>query len=92
MTKFKVDQKARTKPKKAELEVVRANISDFVANNSYRLEDWLDEIYHRDGPRVALAAFTGLLEFSVPKLARQEHTGEDGGPVELSISWSTDEQ
>lgn len=92
MTKFKAEQKPRGRPKKPELEAVRANIADFVANNSYKLEDWLDEIYHRDGPRVAISVFTGLLEFSVPKLARQEHTGEDGGPVELSISWSTEDQ
>ncbi len=90
MTKFKVNHGKGGRPPKAELQKVRQNIADFVGRNSYKLEEWLDEIYVRDGPKVAYSCFTDLLEFYVPKLARQEHTGADEGPVELSIKWSTD--
>jgi|GEM_PF-603256 len=32
-------------------------------------------------PAKAFALFTNLIEFSVPKLARTEVTGKDGGPI-----------
>jgi len=90
MAKFKAAHGKGGRPPKTELQAVRTNLADFIANNSHKLEEWLDEIYHRDGPKVAFDKFTDLLEFYVPKLARQEHTGADEGPVELSIKWSTD--
>jgi len=90
MTKFKAEHGKGGRPPKAELQAVRTNLADFIGKNSNKLELWLDEIYERDGPKVAFACFTDLLEYYVPKLARQEHTGADEGPVELSIKWSTD--
>ncbi len=90
MTKFKVNHGKGGRPPKPELQKVRKNLAEFISTNSHKLEDWLDEIYERDGPKVAFDKFTDLLEFYVPKLARQEHTGADEGPVELSIKWSTD--
>lgn len=90
MAKFKAAHGKGGRPPKTELQAVRTNLADFIGNNAHKLELWLDEIYERDGPKVAMASFTNLLEFYVPKLARQEHTGADEGPVELSIKWSTD--
>lgn len=90
MTKFKVNHGRGGRPPKPELQKVRKNLAEFISTNSHKLEEWLDEIYERDGPKVAFDKFTDLLEFYVPKLARQEHTGADEGPVELSIKWSTD--
>jgi hypothetical protein len=62
-------------------------IASFIDGNSERLNGWLDEVYERDGPRAAFQCFSDLIEYHVPKLARNEVTGPDEGPVELVISW-----
>jgi hypothetical protein len=59
----------------------REAIARFVDGNAERLNGWLDEIEAQDGAKAAFACFTDLLEYHVPKLARHEHTGKDGGPV-----------
>jgi len=69
-------------------EAARAAIASFVDGNSDRLQSWLDEIYQEGGAKEAFKAFSDLLEYHVPKLARTEVTGQDEGPIELSISWS----
>ena len=69
-------------------EAARAAIATFVDGNSDRLQQWLEEIYLEGGAKEAFKAFSDLLEYHVPKLARTEVTGKDEGPVELSISWS----
>lgn len=65
----------------------REMIASFVDGNSERLGKWLDEVYEQDGPRAAFSCFSDLLEYHVPKLARNELSGADEGPVELVISW-----
>ena len=62
-------------------------IASFIDGNADRLNGWLDEVYERDGPRAAFQCFSDLIEYHVPKLARNEVTGPDEGPVELVISW-----
>jgi hypothetical protein len=46
-----------------------------------QVQGWIDQVAGTD-PKGALAAFTALLEFGVPKLQRTELTGEGGGPVQ----------
>ena len=65
----------------------REMIAGFIDGNADRLNGWLDEVYDRDGPRAAFQCFSDLIEYHVPKLARNEVTGPDEGPVELVISW-----
>jgi hypothetical protein len=59
----------------------REAIARFVDGNSHRLNRWLDEIEQNDGPKAAFQCFTDLIEYHVPKLARHEHTGKDGGAI-----------
>lgn len=70
----------------------REAIARFVDGNSDRLQGWLDELAadEKHGPKAALDAFMGLLEYHVPKLARTEHVGDGGGPVETVITWQNE--
>lgn len=65
----------------------KEKIAEFVDGNSECLSKWLQEVYEQDGPRAAFGCFLDLIEYHVPKLARNELTGADEGPVELVISW-----
>jgi hypothetical protein len=58
-----------------------------VDGNADRLQEWLDEVHDRDGPLAAIKCFSDLIEYHVPKLARNEMTGKDEGPVELVVKW-----
>lgn len=69
----------------------REAIARFVDGNAERLNEWLEEIYAQDGPKAAFNCFTDLLEYHVPKLARHEHTGEDGAPLQVNIVRFTDD-
>jgi hypothetical protein len=59
-------------------------IARFVDGNTPRLQAWLDQIAEKDGPKAAFQCVLDLLEFHVPKLARTELTGEDGGAVKIA--------
>ena len=65
-------------------------ISRFVDGNADKLQGWLDEIAADQGPAAAFKCFSDLLEYHVPKLARTEVTGADGGPQELKITWQSE--
>jgi hypothetical protein len=69
----------------------REAIAAFVDGNAGRLQGWLDEIAAEKGPQAAFDAFSTLLEYHVPKLARQEITGKDNGPVKVQIGWMAPE-
>jgi hypothetical protein len=73
-------------PNKATL-AAREAIATFVDGNADRLQGWLDDIAKEKGPQAAFDCFTALLEYHVPKLARTELTGQDGGPQEIVIKW-----
>ncbi len=60
----------------------REAIARFVDGNAERLQGWLDQIAETDGPKAAWQCFMDTLEFHVPKLARTEMTGKDGGPIQ----------
>lgn len=63
----------------------REAIARFVDGNADRLNSWLDQIEEQDGPKAAFQCFSDLLEYHVPKLARTEHVGEGGGPVQATV-------
>jgi hypothetical protein len=62
-------------------EIARVAIAKFVDNNSERLQGWLDEIA-ADDPYKAFNCVKDLMEYHLPKLARSEHTGADGGAID----------
>jgi hypothetical protein len=47
---------------------------------------WLDAIEKKEGPSAAWRAYVSLVEYAVPKMARNEIAGE-GGLVRYVISW-----
>jgi hypothetical protein len=55
-----------------------------VENNLDNMSTWLTDVAKED-PKEALRIVTGLLEYSIPKLARVEAVGEDGGPIRHCI-------
>jgi hypothetical protein len=63
----------------------REAIAAFVDGNADRLQGWLDEIHDEKGAQSAFDSFTSLLEYHVPKLARHEHMGKDGGNITVEI-------
>ena len=72
-------------------QAAREAIAAFVDGNADRLQWWLDEIAAEKGPQAAFECFSTLLEYHVPKLARQEVTGENSGPVKVQIGWMAPE-
>ena len=77
-------------PNKATL-AAREAIAAFVDGNADRLQGWLDQIAEERGPQAAFDCFSTLLEYHVPKLARQEHTGGDGKPIKMQVQWMAPE-
>jgi len=69
-------------PNKA-TQAAREAIARFVDGNAGRLQEWLDQIAEQDGPLAAFKCFTEVVEYHVPKLARTEHTGKDGGAIQV---------
>lgn len=76
----------------------RKAIALFVDNNAHRLEGWLDQVANgvpesdlKPNPARAFELFQSVVEYHIPKLARTELTGKDGGPVIVMAS-NTDEK
>lgn len=61
----------------------REAIAAFIDGNAGRLQEWLDQIAEKEGPKEAFRCFTDLVEFHVPKLARTELTGKDGEDLKV---------
>lgn len=59
----------------------REAIARLVDGNADRLQEWLDRIADEEGPLKAWQCMMDVVEYHIPKLARTEHTGENGGPV-----------
>lgn len=68
--------------------IVRDSIARLAEGNVERLQDWLDDIAanEKQGPAVAFKLYMDMLEYHIPKLARTEHTGENGGAVKFEVS------
>ena len=69
----------------------REAIALFVDGNAERLQGWLDQIAEDKGPQAAFDCFTSLLEYHVPKLARHEHTGQNGDKIKVEVTWMAPE-
>lgn len=65
--------------------MAREAIAEFVEGNVGRLEGWLDSIA-KENPKQAFDCFMGVVEYHIPKLARTEVTGEDGGDITVTIN------
>ncbi len=61
---------------------IREAMMRLANGNVGKVQGWLDKAAEKD-PGKAADLFLRLAEFCVPKLQRSEHTGEDGGPIEL---------
>lgn len=59
----------------------REAIARLVDGNVERMQEWLNQIAASEGPLAAWKCLQDVLEYHVPKLARTELTGENGGPV-----------
>jgi hypothetical protein len=62
---------------------VRAAIAEFASANVGSMTEWLNAV---EDPGKRLDLYLRALEFYVPKLARTEVTGEDGGPLEGNLT------
>lgn len=69
---------------------VREAIAKIAKDNVEKVQGWLDLIAAKDPDR-AFDLYLRMIEYHIPKLARQEHTGAGGGPVVLQVS-ATDER
>jgi hypothetical protein len=72
-------------------QLAREAIARFVDGNAGRLQGWLEEIHANKGAEAAFKCFSDLLEYHVPKLARHEHSGVDGGKIEIEATWGKPE-
>ena len=92
----------RGTPNKATTDARKA-IALFVEENAHRLTGWLDQVAEgvrdpNDGtkmlvkadPAKAFEMFQTVVEYHIPKLARTEHTGEGGGPLQVVIQRFSD--
>jgi hypothetical protein len=72
-------------PNKA-TQAAREAIAAFVDGNAHRLQEWLDRIAEND-PEKAFSLFQSVIEYHVPKLARHEQSGPNGGPQEHVVRY-----
>lgn len=63
----------------------REAIAAFVEDNVERLNVWLDRIAEKD-PAKAFDCYMGVVEYHIPKLARTELTGLNGGPMQVEVT------
>ncbi|MDE3021959.1 MAG: hypothetical protein KGI54_08875 [Pseudomonadota bacterium] len=71
----------------------RRAIASFVDDNAHRLTEWLDQVADGDvtndikpNPAKAFELFQSVIEYHIPKLARQELTGLDGNAIKFEIN------
>lgn len=64
---------------------VREAIAVFAQENVHKLQQWLDAVAE-DDPARAADLYIRVIEYHVPKLARSEMSGPDGGPIPLPLA------
>jgi hypothetical protein len=67
-------------------QIVREAIANLLERNAGNMDRWLNEVA-QDDPYKALDLMNKLSEYHIPKLARTELTGADGGPQEHRVTW-----
>ena len=84
---------SKGRPKGAQNKVTTKSkeaVAAFFEANVDRFQGWLDEVAKKD-PERAYRMVYDLAEFHLPKLARNEHTGKDGGEINLRVTTQDDE-
>ncbi len=66
---------------------VRAAIAAFASANVGQMTVWLAGI---DDPAKKLDLYLKAIEYHIPKLARSEVSGPNGGPVETICRWQSE--
>jgi len=66
--------------------IVREAIANLLERNAPNMDRWLNEVA-QDDPYKALDLMNKLSEYHIPKLARTELTGADGGPQQHNVTW-----
>lgn len=72
------------KPNKATADV-REAIATFAAANVEQMGEWLNAI---EDPAKKMDLYLRAIEYHIPKLARQELTGKDGGELTVVLGGS----
>ena len=67
-------------------QIVREAIANLLERNAGNMDRWLNEVAAED-PYKALDLMNKLSEYHIPKLARTEVTGMDGGPQQMTVTW-----
>jgi hypothetical protein len=67
-------------------QVVREAIANLLERNAGNMDRWLNEVAQED-PYKALDLMNKLSEYHIPKLARTEVTGADGGAQQHVVTW-----
>ena len=67
-------------------QIVREAIANLLERNAGNKDRWLNEVA-QDDPYKALDLMNKLSEYHIPKLARTELTGLDGGPQQHNVTW-----
>ena len=67
-------------------QIVREAIANLLERNAGNMDRWLNEVAQED-PYKALDLMNKLSEYHIPKLARTEVTGADGGAQQHVVTW-----
>jgi hypothetical protein len=79
--------------------MAREAIARFVDGNTDKMQGWLEQVANGvydeaegkylvfPNPEKAFAMLQSVVEYHVPKLARQELVGDDKAPVKIQVSW-----
>jgi hypothetical protein len=79
--------------------LAREAIARFVDGNTDKMQGWLEQVANGvydeaegkylvfPNPEKAFAMLQSVVEYHVPKLARQELVGDDKAPVKIQVSW-----
>jgi hypothetical protein len=64
-------------------QAAREAFAAFVDGNAHRMQEWLEAVADdpKHGPKVAIELILAVSEYHIPKLARTEHVGKDGGDI-----------
>jgi hypothetical protein len=76
---------------------VREAIATLLERNAEKMDEWLQMVAYGDdslgikpAPDKALDIMQKMAEYHIPKLARTEVTGAEGGPQEFKVTWAKD--